>query len=202
MTDLHQPFTEVQGPIPHDGEDGLGLLARMVEAEIHPGGWDQDAIFGILWRRELGSVLWRTQAVPPVYFINPVNGLSTMAEVMESREARAGSAVLITEDFLGWAAVVEGWMVDLDLTTATVEQLASGDLARQHRTIRLHPDRVETRTFYGATVDGRFTVLLRKRDHEPELITDQDDIAYLGSVPDALRRLAEAGRVALQARHS
>lgn len=201
MTDLHQPYAQITGPSPRDGEEGLALLALAVEAEVHRGGWEQEAIFGMLWRGEHGSVRWRTQDIPPWYYVDPSSGLLTMAEVLERPATRAASSVLVTPDFVGWAAVIESWMLDIHLDSASAAQLADAHRAGRTRTVHQHPDRVKARCFFGAAVDGRFVVLVRKRDQLPELL-DKDGAAYFGRVPEALRRLAEAGRVALSARQS
>lgn len=196
MIDLHVPFAELCSPAPSAGEDSLELLARMVEAEVHPAGWDQQAIFGMLWSRPDGSIIWRTQPVPAPFLDRPNLGLVTMATIMEEPASRAGVAERITPDFYGWAAVFEAWEL-ITGADATPEQIAEYNRAAKTRTVRLHPDRIETRMLYAAAVDGRFVGLSRQRNRAPQWLGAEQ---HRGAVPDAMRRLAEASRVALATR--
>lgn len=171
MTDLHVPFAEIRTPEPSSGEDPLELLARMVEAEVHPGGWDQQAIFGMLWSHPDRSIIWRTQPTPAPFLDRPDLGLVTMANIMEESASLAAAAAVITPNFWGWAAVFEAW--------------------------ELNPGFIEIRSFYAATIDGRLVALCRQRGCAPEWL---GAIKHQGAVPDAMRRLAETGRAALAAR--
>lgn len=188
-----------------EGMDGLEQLVRQIEAELESAGWDQPFTFMTLVRLPGGSTGAMTATLPPRLYSDPgyvfpklvewlrLSAYSDPAPLLETREGAVGIANRLTggspDVFYGFAMYGEGWAVHHDLPAETTLEEAKAVFASEPSPMN-HPDRVERRFGFAATVKGELVSISRNRGGFPEF-SDllSEGIQSHGPLVDALRTL-------------
>jgi hypothetical protein len=168
--------------------DPLEFMLRSVEAVVHEDGWDAPhRLFLLESAPDLAGAPpdMKSVGVREAPFTEDTARMHPVA--MLALATAATIIIGIPEPAFAVVMVFESWMVAQPDDPAEVAKLDADRVARQLHT---RADRVEQRMAHLVTVDGsREVVLIRRRGEGPVIDPPGE---YTGTVPDALRRFAQA----------
>jgi hypothetical protein len=177
---------------PPDAEP-LEFALRTVEGLVDDDGWDgpNRVFFLEVAPNPLGAVPGTGAIAAREAPFGPHMDRLHPAQLLDLAAA-AAMLIGLPKPAFAVVAVFEAWSVAKDPSAGPAEQ-AKLVADRAGRQLHTRADRVEVRMAHLVTVDGREIMLRRRRGDEP-MVPEAGAEQYSGSVPDALRRLAQVVR--------
>lgn len=142
-------------------DDHIEIMLRGIEASMGPDKWDQSPVFAAVGAYR-GALTCETVLLPQFVYENPVAGVEALCNALDVKQwARMYMTSQLPKNFFGLVMFSETWGVK-DISDANMKEWA-GHLDE-------HPDRIEARHGFCATLDGRIAVLMRERGSEAQFM--------------------------------